>query len=171
MPRVPVSGGILRGGLERVTGSFFLQRSPICCGCGLSVSILWHECVWDRFGALREIHARAMLPNPFNPSTTIRYGLSDRTLVRLIVFDALGQQVSVLQNGEQDSGYHEVGFDARNLPSGLYFYRLQAGDFVETRRLVLLSCEIYVCEGNLRDSTVVQVRLVASQAIEPPCWT
>lgn len=77
-------------------------------------------------------------PNPFNPSTTIRYGLRNRTHVLLSIFNTLGQQVAILQNGEQDTGYHEVKFDAQNLPSGVYFYRIQAGNYTETKRLLLL---------------------------------
>ena len=77
-------------------------------------------------------------PNPFNPTTTIRYGLPQRSPVTLTVYNMLGQQVALLQNGEQGAGYHEVKFDARNLGSGVYFYKLHAGDFVETRRLLLV---------------------------------
>jgi hypothetical protein len=77
-------------------------------------------------------------PNPFNPSTTIRYRLPVRSNVKLMVFNTLGQRVAILQNGEQDAGYYEVRFDARGLPSGVYFYRIMAGTFVETRRLILL---------------------------------
>ena len=77
-------------------------------------------------------------PNPFNPSTTIRYALPNRSLVSLAVFNTLGQLVAVLLNGEQDAGYHEVQFDGGGLSSGLYLYRIRAGDFVETKRLLLL---------------------------------
>ena len=77
-------------------------------------------------------------PNPFNPSTTIRYGLPHKSAVQLTVFNTLGQQVAVLQNGEEEAGYHELKFDGTGLSSGVYFYRIQAGEFVETRRLVLL---------------------------------
>ena len=77
-------------------------------------------------------------PNPFNPSTTIRYGLPNRSHVSLTVFKTLGQQVATLVQGEQEAGYHEVRFDATNLSSGVYFYRLQAGSFVETRKLLLV---------------------------------
>jgi M6 family metalloprotease-like protein len=77
-------------------------------------------------------------PNPFNPSTTIRYGVAERSLVSLAVYNTLGQQVTVLQNGEQEAGYHDVKFDASSLPSGVYFYRLQAGNYVETRKLCLV---------------------------------
>ena len=77
-------------------------------------------------------------PNPFNPSTTIRYGLPSRSHVTLTVFNTLGQQVATLVQGEQEAGYHEVQFDASSLASGVYLYRLQAGDFVHTNRLLLL---------------------------------
>ena len=76
-------------------------------------------------------------PNPFNPSTTIRYGLPARSQVTLTVFNTLGQQVAVLQNGEQDAGYHEAIFNAQGLSSGVYFCRMQAGSFVETKKLLL----------------------------------
>jgi photosystem II stability/assembly factor-like uncharacterized protein len=77
-------------------------------------------------------------PNPFNPSTTIRYGLPSRSHVQLSVVNTLGQQVALLQNGEEEAGYHEVSFDGKHLSSGVYFYRIQAGEFVATRRLILL---------------------------------
>ena len=77
-------------------------------------------------------------PNPFNPSTTIRYALPSRAHVRLCVFNTLGQQVAVLQNGETDAGYHEVKFDGTNFATGVYFYSLQAGGFVQTRKLILI---------------------------------
>jgi len=77
-------------------------------------------------------------PNPFNPTTTIRYGLPLQAHVTLEVFNILGQRVSVLMDEAQDAGYHEVTFGGGTLSSGLYFYRLRAGDFVETRKLVLV---------------------------------
>jgi hypothetical protein len=77
-------------------------------------------------------------PNPFNPSTTIRYGLPNRSHVKLTVFNTLGQQLALLQNGEQEAGYHEVKFDGRNLTSGVYLYRMEAGGYVETKKCVLV---------------------------------
>jgi hypothetical protein len=77
-------------------------------------------------------------PNPFNPSTTIRYGLPARSQVTLAVFNTLGQQVAQLVNGDMEAGYHEVQFDASGLSSGVYFYRLRAGKFAETKGLMLL---------------------------------
>jgi parallel beta-helix repeat protein len=77
-------------------------------------------------------------PNPFNPSTTIRYGLPGRSHVVLIVYNTLGQQITTLVEGERDAGYHEVRFDGANFPSGVYFYRMQAGSYVETKKLLMI---------------------------------
>ena len=77
-------------------------------------------------------------PNPFNPSTTIKYELPKSSEVRLTVFDMLGREVSVLVNERRDAGVHEVKLDGSHLASGVYFYRLQAGEFVQTHKLLLL---------------------------------
>lgn len=77
-------------------------------------------------------------PNPFNPSTTIRYGLPERGRVTLAVFNMLGQQVGLLVNGVQEAGYHGVRFDGSGLASGVYFYRLEAGDQMQTKRFLLV---------------------------------
>jgi len=77
-------------------------------------------------------------PNPFNPSTTIGYVLRGRAHVTLSVFNTLGQQVSTLIDGVQDAGYHDVRFDGSGLSSGVYFYRIRAGDYVAERKLLLI---------------------------------
>jgi hypothetical protein len=77
-------------------------------------------------------------PNPFNPSTTIRYGLPHRSQISLMVYNTLGQLVSQLVSGEEEAGYHEVKLQGSELSSGVYFYRLQAADFVQTRKLLLI---------------------------------
>lgn len=77
-------------------------------------------------------------PNPFNPSTSIRYTLPRESKVVLKVYDMLGRDVRTLVEQKQMAGEYEVEFEARELPSGVYFYRMQAGDFVETKKLMLL---------------------------------
>jgi anthranilate phosphoribosyltransferase len=77
-------------------------------------------------------------PNPFNPTTVIGFQLPAARVVHLVVLDLLGQRVATLVEGKQEAGYHEVTFDASRLSSGIYLYRLQAGDFIRTRRLLLV---------------------------------
>jgi len=77
-------------------------------------------------------------PNPFNPSTTIRFSLPQRSYVMLKVFDVLGREVATLVDEELNQGEHSVVFDAKGLPSGVYFYRLQSGKFVQQRKMVLV---------------------------------
>jgi hypothetical protein len=77
-------------------------------------------------------------PNPFNPSTTIQYSLKERTSVELILYDILGRVVEVLVNEEQGAGYYKVDFNAGSLASGIYLYRLKAGSFIETKKMLLI---------------------------------
>jgi hypothetical protein len=77
-------------------------------------------------------------PNPFNPTTTIRYGLPRAARVRMEVFSIIGEKVALLVDGPQIAGYHEVTFNAAGLASGSYVYRIVAGDYVATKKLVLL---------------------------------
>jgi len=77
-------------------------------------------------------------PNPFNPSTTIQYAIKERSSVELVLYDILGREVKVLVNKEQDAGYFKINFNAGDLATGIYFYRLQAGSFVETKKMILL---------------------------------
>ena len=77
-------------------------------------------------------------PNPFNPSTKIKYQLPEQRYVTLKVFDVLGKEITTLVNKEKTAGSYEVEFNASSLPSGVYFYRLQAGSFVETKKMVLM---------------------------------
>ncbi|MGD0339767.1 MAG: T9SS type A sorting domain-containing protein [Bacteroidota bacterium] len=77
-------------------------------------------------------------PNPFNPSTVISYQLPVTGFVALKVYDVLGREVETLVNERQNAGSHSVTFNANNLPSGVYFYRMQAGSYSETKKLILL---------------------------------
>ena len=77
-------------------------------------------------------------PNPFNPSTTIKFGLQSDSKVTLEVFNTIGQKVATLVNEQMSAGYHQVVFNAGNLASGIYFYRLQTNGFVSVKKLLLL---------------------------------
>jgi hypothetical protein len=77
-------------------------------------------------------------PNPFNPSTAIRYQVSGSSNVSLKVYDVLGNEVATLVNEEESAGSYEVNFNAAGLSSGIYFYKLQAGILVETKKMILL---------------------------------
>ncbi len=77
-------------------------------------------------------------PNPFNPTTTISYQLSAVSNVTLKIFDVLGREVETLVSGRQTAGVHTVTFDAGNLSSGVYFYRLEAGAYHDTKKLLIL---------------------------------
>jgi hypothetical protein len=76
-------------------------------------------------------------PNPFNPTTVISYSIAKEDLVTLKLFDILGSEVTLLVEGQKEAGTHRIEFDASNLPSGIYFYQLQTGNFIETRKLIL----------------------------------
>ena len=84
-------------------------------------------------------------PNPFNPSTTIKYSIpsnlnssKDGTLVTLKIYDLLGREVELLVNEEKSPGFYEVNFNASNLASGIYLYRIKAENFVVTKKMILL---------------------------------
>jgi hypothetical protein len=77
-------------------------------------------------------------PNPFNPTTTIKYQIPELSFVTIKVYDVLGSEIATLINEEKPVGSYEVEFNAPSLPCGIYFYRLQAADFVETKKMVLL---------------------------------
>ena len=77
-------------------------------------------------------------PNPFNPTTNIEFSLPKQSHVRIDVYNTIGQRVKSLVNGELSAGKHIVTFNASGLSSGVYLYRLQAGDFIESRKLMLM---------------------------------
>jgi len=77
-------------------------------------------------------------PNPFNPVTNIGYSLPESGPVSLVLYNTLGQQVARLVDGSAEAGYHEVHFDAADLSSGIYIYRLEAGDFRANRKLLII---------------------------------
>ena len=77
-------------------------------------------------------------PNPFNPTTTIGYVLQEKSNAKLTLLNALGEEIAVLVNEEQDKGYHKVEIDGSKLSSGVYFYKLVAGNFINTKKMILM---------------------------------
>jgi len=77
-------------------------------------------------------------PNPFNPSTTIRFSLPKETQLKINIYNMLGELVETLTEGTYEAGYHKVTFNASNLPSGAYIYRIESNEFVQVRKMVLI---------------------------------
>ena len=75
-------------------------------------------------------------PNPFNPTTNLEFGISELGFVSLKVYDALGNLVAILVNEKKEAGYYSINFDGSNLASGVYFYKIEAGDFFQTKRML-----------------------------------
>jgi hypothetical protein len=77
-------------------------------------------------------------PNPFNPSTTIKYSIPEDGFVKLAVYNMLGEQVATLVNAQQKSGRYEINFNASNLASGIYLYRLEAQNYLSIKKMILI---------------------------------
>jgi hypothetical protein len=77
-------------------------------------------------------------PNPFNPATKIKFALPQRSITKIIIYNILGKEMYTLINKELEAGYHEINFDAGNFSSGVYFYRIQSGDFTQTKKMLIL---------------------------------
>ena len=90
-----------------------------------------------------EFALRQNYPNPFNPITTLRYDLPEQTHVNITVYDMLGRKVRTILNQQQDPGYKSIIWDATNdygkpVSAGLYLYQIQAGEYIQTKKMVLL---------------------------------
>jgi hypothetical protein len=92
----------------------------------------------DDFKPVLDFRLLQNFPNPFNPKTKIYYQIPELIFVTLKVYDVLGNEITTLVNDEKPTGEYEVEFDGVGLPSGIYFYRMKAGDYIETRKMVLL---------------------------------
>ena len=89
-------------------------------------------------GLSQDFYLSQNYPNPFNPSTKIHFSIPERSDITLKVFDVLGKEVATLLNEEKNAGNYQVDFSGYGLPSGIYFYTLNAGNFTETKKLVLM---------------------------------
>jgi len=77
-------------------------------------------------------------PNPFNPSTTIQFSLPENQFVTISVYNIIGEQIAELTSREYQAGTHSVSFEAGDIPTGMYLYRLETPNFIETKKMVLL---------------------------------
>ncbi len=92
----------------------------------------------DNTSVVKEFALAQNYPNPFNPTTTISYAIPKNVQVELKVYDLLGNEIVTLVNKEQASGNYSVQFDGANLSSGIYFYKMSAGNFVSAKKLILM---------------------------------
>lgn len=102
----------------------------------LSFSILTD--VNDESAGVNDFSLEQNFPNPFNPSTRINYQIAKDNFVTLKVYDIIGNEVAALVNNQQPAGKYSVDFNSANLPSGVYLYRLQAGNYIQTRKMTLI---------------------------------
>lgn len=93
---------------------------------------------YDIHETVKEYGLQQNYPNPFNPTTTIKFAIPEKSNVRLEVYNILGQKVETLVDRELSQGYHEVDFNASRLASGVYFYTIQAGDYVNVKKMMLI---------------------------------
>jgi hypothetical protein len=128
---VMITGASLKLGIALAQTQVTLQADTIISPGNLSA-------VNDKSAIPQKFALEQNYPNPFNPSTIINFSLPKSGQVTLSVYDILGREVALLVNERTEAGVHEVKFDGANLASGVYSYRLRAGDFVATKRLLLL---------------------------------
>jgi hypothetical protein len=77
-------------------------------------------------------------PNPFNPTTAVSFSIPERAIVFLRLYDVLGRQIAILQDGVMNAGSYKITFNASRLTSGIYFLRMESTNFVEVKKLILL---------------------------------
>ena len=104
----------------------------------LKVSPITPSGVGDEISNVKEFQLYQNYPNPFNPGTRIQYATNSRQFVSLKVYDMLGNEVATLVDEYKSAGNYEVNFDASKLSSGIYYYQLKAGNFIETKKMIFL---------------------------------
>jgi uncharacterized repeat protein (TIGR01451 family) len=132
----PSTGGVLLQ--DAAVAGAEIDWNPSNNRASLSITVGTPTATEDEAGVPRAFALHGNFPNPFNPTTTIRFDVAQTSPVRLRVFNAMGQQVALLVDGIYAPGTHEASFDASALPSGVYVYRIEVGTFQPIRPMVLL---------------------------------
>jgi hypothetical protein len=122
------AAGVMQGDNLRLTAGFLAHPGTGAAVLGIPADP----------GLPAEFSLAQNFPNPFNPTTLVRYQLPVVSEIRLSIFDLLGREVDVPVHGVQPPGTYEVRWNAAGMASGVYFYRLTAGDFVQTRKMVVV---------------------------------
>ncbi len=122
-----IAPGIISGNKFSVKGGFWYEIADVVTAV--------EQISWE---IPKEFKLEQNYPNPFNPSTTIKFEVPVRTELSLTIFDIMGREILTLVHGVYEPGKYEVVFNAKNLSSGMYFYRLVSKNFVKTKKLLLL---------------------------------
>lgn len=130
VPQLTIDEGRIRIYMDNVGGGY--------TGTSENFSIRGVVTVEDEEAFSRSFNLYPNYPNPFNPSTTISFTLSNASRVSLLIYDIHGREVESLIEGIQPAGSHSIEWNASNLASGVYFYRLTADEFVQTRKMILI---------------------------------
>jgi len=138
---MPVSVAMLDG--YALDGKIYMYGGSYTTHPNIGISDIWEftpspVSVKDYFSLPLAFSLYQNYPNPFNPSTTFRYSIPAQSGVMIKVYDILGNEVTTLMDEEKLAGTYEITWYAENLPSGVYFYQLRAGSFVETKKMILL---------------------------------
>lgn len=115
-----------------------LHGAPGGSGMAALIMVVQSTDVRENEFSVNSFQLQQNYPNPFNPSTSIQYTIGNRQFVLLKIYNILGDEVATLVNEEKEQGVYDIIFDAAGLSSGMYLYKLQAGSFVETRKMILL---------------------------------
>jgi len=129
----PSSTGAFAATIKIASNSSHSPDSAVVFGIAVSATSVRSSDILPRKYVLDQNY-----PNPFNPTTTIRFSIVKLSIVDLKIYDLLGREVETLVDGPMEAGTHEVTFDATRFASGIYFYRLKAGSFTATKKLVLI---------------------------------
>ena len=124
----------------KIDTMLFNQGSPVAVIQNGSVSVIAVD-IDERDGTnglVRSFSLSQNYPNPFNPETVIRYSIPKAEEVSLVVYNLIGEEVTHLIGETQQAGYYKVTWDASNAASGIYLYRLQAGNFIQTKKMILM---------------------------------